>query len=123
MTQEIENWQLPSKEKSDEKDQDYSVFLDLIRKEKRSKKEIADRISERLKFLEIEETKLAILEENPIFNVKKIKEQKEKIDTISNEVLSLDQTKRGIEEKIELYLREDKKARDMLKNFNPEIEN
>jgi hypothetical protein len=123
MTQEIENWQLPSKEKSDEKDQDYSVFLDLIRKEKRSKKEIADRISERLKFLEIEETKLAILEENPIFNVKKIKEQKEKIDTISNEVLSLDQTKRGIEEKIELYLREDKKARDMLKNFNPKIEN
>jgi hypothetical protein len=123
MTQEIENWQLPSKEKSDEKDQDYSVFLDLIRKEKRSKKEIADRISERLKFLEIEETKLAILEENPIFNVKKIKEQKEKIDTISNEILSLDQTKRGIEEKIELYLREDKKARDMLKNFNPEIEN
>jgi hypothetical protein len=123
MTQEIENWQLPSKEKSDEKDQDYSVFLDLIRKEKRSKKEIADRISERLKFLEIEETKLAILEENPIFNVKKIKEQKEKIDTISNEILSLDQTKRGIEEKIELYLREDKKARDMLKNFNPKIEN
>ncbi|MFA4817792.1 MAG: hypothetical protein WC608_03695 [Parcubacteria group bacterium] len=123
MAQKIENWQFPIEGIGGKNNKDYSVFLEQAEKEKRSKEDIIDRIKERTKFLEIEEAKLAILEENPASNAKKIEEQQKLVDNINDEVMELSKKISGMDEKAELYFEGDEEAIEKLERFKPEIEN
>jgi hypothetical protein len=103
--------------------QDYSAFLELAEKEKKNKEEVNDRMNERLKFLETEEAKMAMLEEDSAANVDEIVEQQKLVDNINDEVLELGKTKSEIEKKIELYLQGDRGAKEILEGFKSDIEN
>lgn len=122
MAQKIENWQFPVERKSGKNSQDYSAFLELVEKEKKSEEDVNDRIKERIKFLEIEEAKLAILEEDPASNAKEMEAQQKLVDNINDEIIELSKTKFGMEEKVDLYLEGDKGAKEMLERFKPEME-
>jgi hypothetical protein len=122
MAQKIEDWQFPVEGKSEKNGQGYSVFLEQAEKEKRSKEDIIDRIKERTKFLEIEEAKLAMLEENAASNTKEIKEQQKLVNNINDEVMELSKKISGIEKEVDLYFEDDKGAKEILERFKPEIE-
>lgn len=118
----MENCQLPVDENSGKNDQDYSAFLDLVEKGKKSKEDINDRINQRLKFLEIEGAQLEILKEDPVSNAHKIEKQQELVNNINDEILELSKKISGMDEKAKLYLKGDEGAKEMLEKFKPEIE-
>src|SRR4030042_3576585 len=122
MAQKIENWQYPVGEKSEKNSQDCSAFLELAEKEKKSEKDINDRINERIKFLNIEEAKLAILKEDSASSAEEINKRQELVDNINDEIAKLGKKKSGIEKKADLYVKSDKRAKEILERFRPEIE-
>ena len=122
MAQKIENWQFPVEGKSGENSQGYSVFLEQVEKEKRSKEEIIGRIKERTKFLETEEAKLAILKEDSASKAEEIEEQQKLVNSINDEVMELSKKISGMEKKVDLQLESDEGAKEMLERFKPKIE-
>jgi len=123
MAQKIENWQFPVEGISGKNGQGYSAFLESAEKEKKSKEDIIDRINERNKFLEIEEAKLAMLIEDSASKAEDIEQQQKMVDNINDEVMELSKKIPGIEKKVDLHLKGDKAAQNMLERFKPNIEN
>jgi len=123
MAQKIENWQFPVEGIGGKNNKGYSAFLEQAEKEKRSKEDIIDRIKERTKFLETEEAKLAMLEEDSTSNAGEIEKQQKLVDNINDEVMELSKKISEIEKKVDLYLEGDEGAIEKLERFNPGIEN